>query len=179
MTFRLSLLLFVLSIGIASAQQEATLALRDGKEISGIIVSVTSDSVYLAQPLNLHYADRTEAIPTFAFSRGQIRTISIGGGPSVLIYTLLGFGGGAVAGAVTAMVLTSGDEHRGEHNSISEAFEPLARAVVVTVCTLGGTVLGLLYGLFSNNDGTVFDMSVEADYELLRNAYVGATADAS
>ncbi len=168
----LGLLWIVILVGSASAQREATLALHDGNEVIGVIVSVTRDSVYLAQPQLLHYADQTEVVPMRSFSRNQVRIVSIGGKPSLLTYALFGFLGGAVSALATGLVLTAGDEQK----SFSEATDAMALGFVSALGAIAGTGIGLLYGLSSSDDRTVYDMAVDADYELLRNVYVSKTS---
>lgn len=135
--------------GTVVAQKTATFTLQDGEEITAVIVSVSDDSIVFTQPQLVHYAERSEALPRHALAREQIRTITYDGGISVLSTTLIGAG----AGLITSGIL------------------PVFRAFFIIVGTAGGAIGGLLYGLLAPDSGTSFDLSKDADYEILKAAH--------
>ncbi len=161
------LVLMLSMAGDLAAQKEATLTLRNGDEVDGVLVAVTSDSLYLTQPQLVHYADRAEGVPTLSYSRREVETVSYGGGPGVLQTTLYGTGAGLVISGVAAFTM------KGEDDALSQGLMPMFRAIVMIIGTASGAVAGLLYGLLSGDSATEFDMSDDSDYEMLRAAYQG------
>ncbi|MCZ7555982.1 MAG: hypothetical protein M5R41_06220 [Bacteroidia bacterium] len=159
----LAIILFL--AGTVVAQKTATFTLQDGEEITAVIVSVSDDSIVFTQPHLVHYAERTEALPRHALAREQIRTITYDGGVSVLSTTLIGAGAGLITSGILAATM---DDDEG---FLSKVFVPVFRAFFIIVGTAGGAIGGLLYGLLAPDSGTSFDLSKDADYEILKAAH--------
>ncbi|MCZ7555981.1 MAG: hypothetical protein M5R41_06215 [Bacteroidia bacterium] len=152
--------------GNAAAQQEATLNLHDGREITGIISHITSDSVYLTEPKNVSYSDRNETLPVLVFARPHIASVEIRGGSNVLGSTLVGMGIGGLTGAL--LVLTN------QGDGTMKELENFLDAVFVGSAVLVGGIIGLTVGLLAGRPDTTFDLSRDADFDLLRKAYGNA-----
>jgi hypothetical protein len=152
--------------GSASAQQEATLNLHDGREIKGFIKHITADSVFITQPHEIHYADRVEALPVLAFSRRNISTVVFPGSSGVLGSTLIGMG----VGALTSSIIFVTDRGDGS----MEGLRNILGAMFIASSTVLGGIGGLTYGLLAGRSDTTFDMSDDSDFDLLRKAYGNA-----
>jgi hypothetical protein len=162
--------IFLLSV-TAVAQNMAMFTMQDGREIDGVIFLVTDDSIYFTQPHLLHYAERTQPLPGLSFARSQVRTITYDEGTSVLATTLIGAGAGMLASGILAFSTDEGG------SSLSKVFAPLVRTFIVIVGTASGAIGGLLYGLLAPDHDTTFDVSDDADYEILKASYPADTGE--
>ncbi len=151
----------------AAAQEEATLQLRNGDEVTGVISDMTDDSLFLVQPLTLHYAEREQALPVLAFSRSEVLTVEFGGGPGIILPTLTGFAIGTAVGTVAAYSMDEGDWW------LSKALVEGLRPITIIAGAALGTIIGAIGGLVMRSSRQVYDLSNEGHYRELRSMYNG------
>ncbi len=160
------LALLLLAAGGVQAQNETTLFLRDGRDVSGSLTGVSEDSLFLVQPYIGHHDRRADTAPITAYARLDVRKVEIGSGSgtSILGSTLIGLGIGTVAGAMLAATVDD-DEFMAEFNQM----------VALTIGIGGGLLGGLIVGLEAESDDEVFYPMIDADFEALRRYYDGSS----
>lgn len=148
----LPFLLTMFLTGTVTAQPDVIVHLRNGMEIEGQLGAVVNDSVRVVQKKTVYHPrekviSSTQAFAVSAIDRVEFDRVSVGSA------TLTGFGVGAGAGLLGALLVPAGDG----------MFSGLAKAFVLVSGVVTGTVIGLLAGIFAAEDEVVYHLEQPHD----------------
>ncbi|HOJ04969.1 MAG TPA: hypothetical protein PK916_13300 [Bacteroidota bacterium] len=141
----LPVLLTLILAGTATAQPEVIVHLRNGMEVEGQLGRMADDTIQLIENRRVYYPEKkyiasTHSIAVSSIDRVEFDRVTVGSA------TLTGFGIGAGAGVLGALIVPTGDG----------MFAGLAKAFVLVSGVVTGTVIGFLAGLFSAEDEVVY-----------------------
>lgn len=168
----LPVLLTLILAGTATAQPDVIVHLRNGMEVEGQLGRMADDTIQLIENRRVYYPEKkyiasTHSIAVSSIDRVEFDRVTVGSA------TLTGFGIGAGAGVLGALIVPTGDG----------MFAGLAKAFVLVSGVVTGTVIGFLAGLFSAEDEVVYHPEQPHDAAALaavaNGTWRAAAADAS